>query len=289
MNEPSIVVVDYHKGNLSSVVRGSRARGRMPSSPMTRCDRERRWHRPAGRRLVLRRDLVHGRTRSGPRVIEATRGGKGTPFLGICLGLQLLFERGDEGVPADAPTVPAPDPRGTGLDAGSIFEADGTRWVRGLAVLPGSCTRLESARLKVPHVGWDQVHLTEHGRRVPCWRGSPRGRMSTSPTPMPSGPTSMRTTWRASRTMHATSPPLRRAAASSAASSTPRSPPRMGTRFFATSCACAPRSSQRAPGGAPLRIARTASPASHPTTLAPHHPPSTEEAPRDPLSRHRPD
>ena len=108
-------------------------------------------------------------------MIEATRGGEGTPFLGICLGLQLLFERGDEGVPADAPTVLAPDPRGTGLDAGSIFEADGTHWVRGLAVLPGSCTRLESARLKVPHVGWDQVHLTGHGRPCPLLEGLAEG------------------------------------------------------------------------------------------------------------------
>lgn len=31
--------------------------------------------------------------------------GKGTPFLGICLGLQLLFERGDEGVPKMHPRL----------------------------------------------------------------------------------------------------------------------------------------------------------------------------------------
>ena len=266
MNEPSIVVVDYHKGNLSSVVRGLTRAGAhafASDDPDAIASADGIVLPGVGSFYdAISYMAEHGQDRA---VIEATHGGKGTPFLGICLGLQLLFERGDEGVPADAPTVPAPDPRGTGLDAGSIFEADGTRWVRGLAVLPGSCTRLESARLKVPHVGWDQVHLTGHGR-VPCWRGSPRGRMSTLPTPMPSGPTSMRTTWRASRTMHATSPPLRRAAASSAASSTPRSPPRMGTRFFATSCACAPRSSQRAPGVTPLRIARTAFPC-----VAPHH------------------
>lgn len=41
--------------------------------------------------------------------------GKGTPFLGICLGLQLLFERGDEGVPEDAPAVLAEDAMGSNL------------------------------------------------------------------------------------------------------------------------------------------------------------------------------
>lgn len=176
MNEPSIVVVDYHKGNLSSVVRGLTRAGAhafASDDPDAIASADGIVLPGVGSFYdAISYMAEHGQDRA---VIEATHGGKGTPFLGICLGLQLLFERGDEGVPADAPTVPAPGPRGTGLDAGSIFEADGTRWVRGLAVLPGSCTRLESARLKVPHVGWDQVHLTEHRRPCPLLEGFAEG------------------------------------------------------------------------------------------------------------------
>ena len=53
---------------------------------------------------------------------------QGLPTLGICLGMQLLFEHGDEG--------------------------DG----RGLGVLPGSVRRLQAARL--PQMGWNDVECT---------------------------------------------------------------------------------------------------------------------------------
>ncbi len=53
----------------------------------------------------------------------------GTPLLGICLGMQLLFERSDE--------------RGGGA---------------GLGLLPGPVRRLEAAPgLKLPHIGWNLV------------------------------------------------------------------------------------------------------------------------------------
>lgn len=54
---------------------------------------------------------------------------KGTPYLGICLGLQVLFEHSEEGD------------------------------VDGLGVLRGSVTRLSPAdpKLKIPHMGWNQV------------------------------------------------------------------------------------------------------------------------------------
>ena len=44
-----------------------------------------------------------------------------------------------------------------------MFEAAGRRWVRGLGLIAGSCTRLDGSRLKVPHVGWDQIHLVGAG------------------------------------------------------------------------------------------------------------------------------
>lgn len=62
---------------------------------------------------------------------------KGTPFLGICLGLQLLFERSGE-----APGV------------------------AGLGILPGEILRIPSGEgLKIPHMGWNSLHL-EHGGRL---------------------------------------------------------------------------------------------------------------------------
>ena len=75
-------------------------------------------------------------------VIQAS---KQKPFLGICIGLQLLFEHSQEG------------------DA------------QGLAILPGQVKKFPAARmhdaagnkLKVPHMGWNQVYQTRHH---PMWQ-----------------------------------------------------------------------------------------------------------------------
>jgi len=72
------------------------------------------------------------------------------PFLGVCLGLQMLFESSEEG--------PA----------------------RGLGVLPGKVVRFRDEamllprgeRLKVPHMGWNEVRQT---RPHPLWQGIPDG------------------------------------------------------------------------------------------------------------------
>ena len=56
----------------------------------------------------------------------------GVPLLGICLGMQWLFEGSDE-----APDVP------------------------GLGVFAGHCSRIAAERpLKVPHVGWNALRVT---------------------------------------------------------------------------------------------------------------------------------
>ncbi|MCR5234497.1 MAG: imidazole glycerol phosphate synthase subunit HisH [Lachnospiraceae bacterium] len=61
---------------------------------------------------------------------------KGTPFLGICLGLQLLFESSEE-----------------------------TPGVEGLSILKGKIIRIpEGEYLKIPHMGWNSLHLTGNGR-----------------------------------------------------------------------------------------------------------------------------
>ena len=181
MAQPHIVVVDYHKGNLSSVARGlvrAGAEAEVSDDPA-------RIRKADG--LVLPGvgsfyDAVTFMHESGEDAAVLDTIAAGAPFLGICLGMQLMFDRGDEGVPAvaAAPTVdgvpaPAADALGTNLAPGTVFEADGTHWVRGLGVFRGSCTRLDGRRLKVPHVGWDQVHLTGRGRACPLLAGFPEG------------------------------------------------------------------------------------------------------------------
>lgn len=61
---------------------------------------------------------------------------QGTPFLGICLGLQLLFE--------------------------SSEECEG---VAGLGILRGRIVRLpENQGLKIPHIGWNSLRYPNNGR-----------------------------------------------------------------------------------------------------------------------------
>ena len=71
-------------------------------------------------------DCMRQLAASGARdaVIEAA-GSK--PFLGICIGLQMLFERGEEGDTA------------------------------GLGLLPGRVPRFKPMGLKIPHMGWNEV------------------------------------------------------------------------------------------------------------------------------------
>lgn len=151
MAAPRIVVVDYHKGNLSSVVRSlSDVGADAISSDVPEVI-------SAADAVVIPgvgafEDAMSHLEASGEgdAIVDSAR--RGVPLLGICLGLHVLFERGEE------------------RSDGSV----GT-WVDGLSLFEGSVTRLEPGRLKVPHMGWDQLHLTEHGRECPLYAGVPEG------------------------------------------------------------------------------------------------------------------
>jgi glutamine amidotransferase len=166
-----IVVVDYHKGNLLSVAHSFADAG----AEATVTDDPAAIRAASG--VVLPgvgsfEDAMLYMDGSGQADAVRDVIAAGVPFLGICIGLHLLFERGDERL---AGYGPGP---GGGLDdaepvaAGTPGEA---RWVAGLGILPGSVLYLNSDRLKVPHVGWDQAHLTEHGRACPLFAGVPEG------------------------------------------------------------------------------------------------------------------
>ena len=59
---------------------------------------------------------------------------KSKPFLGICLGLQLLFEHGSE-----------------------------QGYYEGLGILKGEIRKLPSEGVKIPHMGWNQIKLKKPG------------------------------------------------------------------------------------------------------------------------------
>ena len=61
---------------------------------------------------------------------------RGTPFLGICLGLQLLFESSEE-----------------------------SEGISGLGILPGRILRIpEKKDIKIPHIGWNSLSYPSEGR-----------------------------------------------------------------------------------------------------------------------------
>jgi imidazole glycerol-phosphate synthase subunit HisH len=143
---PDIVVVDYGMGNLRSV---AKALQHVAPDRDVRVAADATTVR-AAHRVVLpgqsaMPDCMRQLKASGLEevVLEAMRE---RPFLGICLGLQMLFERSEEG-PTD-----------------------------GLGVLPGRVIRFRDEtmvtaageRLKVPHMGWSPVHQT---RPHPLWAG----------------------------------------------------------------------------------------------------------------------
>jgi len=126
-----IALVDYGAGNLTSVRKGLNAAGASIFTPATPGDL-------ASARGIIIPGVGHfGSTRA---IDEAWRqaildaAGTGTPLLGICLGLQFLFEGSTE----------APD-------------------VRGLGILRGHCALLPPTQ-KVPHVGWNELRIVQRSR-----------------------------------------------------------------------------------------------------------------------------
>ena len=143
---PDIAVVDYGMGNLRSVAKALRYVApecaiAVTSDP-TVIDGAARVVLPGQSAMP---DCIGCLDASGLRgaVMEATQT---RPFLGICLGLQMLFDSSEEG-----PTT-------------------------GLSILRGRVTRFrvdtmplsDGARLKVPHMGWSPVRQV---RAHPLWAG----------------------------------------------------------------------------------------------------------------------
>ena len=136
-----IAVVDYDMGNLHSVCKGLENVGAVPKITDS----------PA---IIEQADavLLPGVGSFDPamqnlrsrNLIEPIKSAiaSGKPFLGICLGLQILFESSEEGV----------EP--------------------GLGVIAGKVRRFRSEPgLTIPHMGWNQLQFTQ--RDLPLWQKLP--------------------------------------------------------------------------------------------------------------------
>ena len=122
-----IAVIDYGMGNLRSVQKGFEKVGFDAVVSAEREVIENASH------LVLPgvgafKDCMHNLEERG--LVEPVLKGieKGKPFLGICLGLQLLFEKSEE------------------------FGAH-----KGLGLIKGKVARFPKSDLKVPHMGWNSI------------------------------------------------------------------------------------------------------------------------------------
>jgi glutamine amidotransferase len=143
LSTPAIAVVDSGSGNLRSV---ERALARVGGAPRLTSDPD----------AVRRADLVvvPGQGAFADCMAEMRRRGldeavrevvrSGKPYLGICLGLQILFDESEEHGP-----------------------------VAGLGILRGRVVKFRGGGgLKVPHMGWNQI---ERRRSEPLLAGLPQG------------------------------------------------------------------------------------------------------------------
>ena len=139
-----IAVVDYCKGNLRNVERGLFAAGGdavITDDPVVIA---------AADAIVLPgvgsfADAAETMQRTAQMQVIRERIAAGVPFLGICLGLHLMFDEGTEG---------------------TDFEDESADNAHGLAVFPGVVTampRIDAAGniCKVPHVGWNSLEFDE--------------------------------------------------------------------------------------------------------------------------------
>ena len=138
-----IAVIDYDAGNLKSVEKALIFLG---ETPVITRDREELL---AADKVILpgvgafgdAMDRLHqyGLVDVIKKVVK-----KGTPFLGICLGLQLMFESSEE-----------------------------SPGVEGLGLLPGKILKIpETPGMKVPHMGWNSLKIDPNSR---LFKGIPDG------------------------------------------------------------------------------------------------------------------
>ena len=155
MTRAPVVVVDVGLGNLRSVERALHAAAAAEGLPleMVRTSNDPGAVREAGALVMPGQgafgDCATALHRHGGVLARAVADhlAADRPYLGICLGLQVLFERSAE----------APGAAGLGIFPGEVRRfADGVTDARG-------------ERLKVPHMGWNQVRARD--AQAAAWLG----------------------------------------------------------------------------------------------------------------------
>ncbi len=129
-----IAIIDYDAGNIKSVEKALQYLGE-----------DVRLTRDADEILSAQKVILPGVGSFGDAMEKLHRFGlvsvirevveKNTPFLGICLGLQLLFESSEE-----------------------------SPGVEGLGILQGKVLRIPEEGIKVPHIGWNSLTFPNPGR-----------------------------------------------------------------------------------------------------------------------------
>ncbi|MDO9012492.1 MAG: imidazole glycerol phosphate synthase subunit HisH [Gallionella sp.] len=144
----TVAVVDYGMGNLRSVEQALRTVA--PEAEIIVTDDARVIARAdrvvfpgQGAMPDCMRELDGRGLRAA--VLDAARS---KPFLGICIGLQMLFEHSAEG-----------DVAGLGLLRGEVLR------------FAANMHDAQGRKLKVPHMGWNQVHHAQKEDNHPLWNG----------------------------------------------------------------------------------------------------------------------
>lgn len=148
----TVAIVDYGSGNLRSAAKAFERAAAEAGLPLCVRVTDDAAEIRAAERIVLPGVGAFGDCRTGlmarrglaEALTEAVLGEK-KPFLGICVGMQLLATEGHE---------------------------HGTH--PGLGWIPGEVSRLaEGPGLKIPHMGWNSLALTASGAAHPVFRGLP--------------------------------------------------------------------------------------------------------------------
>jgi glutamine amidotransferase len=139
----AVAIIDYGMCNLDSVARAVEECGGQPRVTDQEADLKTATHvilPGVGSFADAMRNI---RERSLDRILDEHVRGKQIPFLGICLGMQLLASRGTEG-----------------------GDTAGLGWIEGEVV------KLEpTSDERIPHVGWNEIDYAQEG---PLFHGIPR-------------------------------------------------------------------------------------------------------------------
>jgi glutamine amidotransferase len=122
-------IIDYGAGNLRSISKACehlKAKVRIASKPKALEDVDAIILPGVGNFGDSMKSLWKFRKTLASRIDD------GVPFLGLCLGVQVLFEESEE-----------------------------SPGVKGLGLLEGECVRLPEKKVKIPHMGWNTVEKTK--------------------------------------------------------------------------------------------------------------------------------